>query len=127
MHDPRVDFECNLTRRRFFSRSVRGVAGGVGSAALAGLLAEDGLAGPTRLGQSTFRGESQTGDLLVHEWCPQPDRHVESQTRLTTFDEELPESIRMGQRLTMTSGQTRFPTAPSLFQFQCWRKWLCDQ
>jgi len=35
------------------------------------------------------------------------------------FDEELPDSVRMGQRITtMTSGQTRFPVAPSLFKFQ---------
>ena len=34
------------------------------------------------------------------------------------FDKDLPESIRNGQRLTtMTSGQTRFPIAPSIFQF----------
>jgi hypothetical protein len=35
------------------------------------------------------------------------------------FDKDLPDSIRMGQRLTtMTSGQTRFPVAPSIFGFQ---------
>ena len=34
------------------------------------------------------------------------------------FDKDLPESIRQGQRLTtMTSGQTRFPIAPSIFKF----------
>ncbi len=34
------------------------------------------------------------------------------------FNEALPESIRQGQRLTtMTSGQDRFPVAPSIFQF----------
>src|SRR5690606_23996105 len=34
------------------------------------------------------------------------------------FDTDLPESIRQGQRLTtMTSGQTRFPIAPSIFKF----------
>lgn len=34
------------------------------------------------------------------------------------FDKELPDSIRRGQRLTtMTSGQARFPIAPSKFQF----------
>ncbi len=34
------------------------------------------------------------------------------------FDVELPESIRQGQRITtMTSGQTRFPVAPSIFNF----------
>ncbi len=35
------------------------------------------------------------------------------------FDKDLPESVRMGQRLTtMTSGQARFPIAPSMFQFE---------
>src|SRR5262249_57959283 len=35
------------------------------------------------------------------------------------FDRDLPESIRRGQRLTtMTSGQARFPIAPSKFRFQ---------
>jgi hypothetical protein len=34
------------------------------------------------------------------------------------FDKDLPESVRAGQRLTtMTSGQTRFPIAPSKFTF----------
>ena len=34
------------------------------------------------------------------------------------FDKDLPESIRQGQRLTtMTSGQARFPIAPSVFKF----------
>lgn len=37
------------------------------------------------------------------------------------FDQELPDSVRNGQRITtMTSGQSRFPVAPSKFQFkQC--------
>ncbi len=31
---------------------------------------------------------------------------------------ELPDSIRMGQRITtMTSGQKNFPVAPSIFKF----------
>lgn len=34
------------------------------------------------------------------------------------YDKDLPESIRKGQRLTtMTSGQTRFPIAPSKYEF----------
>jgi hypothetical protein len=34
------------------------------------------------------------------------------------FDKELPDSVRMGQRITtMTSGQKRFPVAPSKFKF----------
>src|SRR3989440_7577335 len=39
------------------------------------------------------------------------------------FDTDLPESIRMGQRLTtMTSGQARFPIAPSIYQFKQYGK-----
>ena len=39
------------------------------------------------------------------------------------FDTDLPESIRMGQRLTtMTSGQSRFPIAPSIYQFKQYGK-----
>ena len=39
------------------------------------------------------------------------------------FDKDLPESIRKGQRLTtMTSGQTRFPVAPSKFKFAAARQ-----
>ena len=34
------------------------------------------------------------------------------------YDKDLPESIRNGQRLTtMTSGQSRFPIAPSKYKF----------
>ncbi|MFG0259626.1 MAG: DUF1501 domain-containing protein, partial [Phycisphaerales bacterium JB041] len=34
------------------------------------------------------------------------------------FDEDLPDSIRQGQRITtMTSGQSRFPVAPTKFRF----------
>jgi hypothetical protein len=34
------------------------------------------------------------------------------------FDKDLPDSVRMGQRLTtMTSGQKRFPVAPSKYKF----------
>src|SRR2546423_594583 len=35
------------------------------------------------------------------------------------FDKDLPASIRNGQRITtMTSGQARFPVAPSMFKFE---------
>src|SRR5262249_48366753 len=35
------------------------------------------------------------------------------------YDTDLPESVRNGQRLTtMTSGQTRFPIAPSKYKFK---------
>ncbi len=35
------------------------------------------------------------------------------------FDKDLPDSVRKGQRLTtMTSGQARFPVAPSIYKFK---------
>lgn len=35
------------------------------------------------------------------------------------FNKDLPDSVRNGQRITtMTSGQTRFPVAPSMFKFK---------
>ena len=44
------------------------------------------------------------------------------------YDKDLPESIRQGQRLTtMTSGQSRFPIAPSVFKFAAARpEWRLD-
>jgi hypothetical protein len=39
------------------------------------------------------------------------------------YDTDLPDSIRMGQRLTtMTSGQSRFPIAPSKYEFKQYGK-----
>ena len=60
------------------------------------------------LGQGLRDGALPYVDLWDHK--PQLAEH---------FDKDLPESIRMGQRITtMTSGQARFPLAPSKFNFQ---------
>jgi hypothetical protein len=46
------------------------------------------------------------------------------------YDKDLPDTVRMGQRLTtMTSGQARFPIAPSKYKFQQHGKcgmWVCE-
>jgi hypothetical protein len=46
------------------------------------------------------------------------------------FDKDLPDSVRMGQRLTtMSSGQSRFPIAPSKFKFAQHGQsgmWICE-
>ena len=46
------------------------------------------------------------------------------------YDKDLPESVRMGQRLTtMTSGQARFPIAPSKYKFKQYGKggaWISE-
>ncbi len=49
---------------------------------------------------------------------PQMDLYDYKPVMQEYYDKDLPESIRMGQRLTtMTSGQTRFPIAPSKYKF----------
>ena len=113
-----TESNLDLTRRHFFSRS----ATGIGIAALSGLLAEDlgaakgraGLAGAPHFTPSAKRviylfqsgGPSQM-DLFDHKPLLKELR-----------GDELPDSIRRGQRLTgMTAAQTSFPVAPSKFSF----------
>jgi uncharacterized protein (DUF1501 family) len=53
--------------------------------------------------------EGAPSQLDLYDWKPQ------LQAR---FNEDLPDSIRNGQRITtMTSGQSRFPVAPTKFRF----------
>jgi hypothetical protein len=117
-----------MTRRHFFGRTA-GI--GLGSAALASLLgpapirAEDG-------GLPSI--DPATGGLVgLPHFAPKAKRAIylhmnggPSQIDLLDykpamgewFDKDLPESIRQGQRLTtMTSGQKRFPIAPSKYKF----------
>jgi hypothetical protein len=120
-----------MTRRHFFGRA--GIS--LGGAALASLLAEGGVRGadrsPTGTAGSTLPA---SGGLpgLPH-FAPKAKRAIylfmnggPSQMDLfdykpamgALFDKDLPDSIRMGQRLTtMTSGQSRFPIAPSKYKF----------
>jgi hypothetical protein len=119
-------YASSVTRRYFFGRC----AAGIGTAALGSLL------NPKLLRSETVPAshEGQTfGTLPALEHPPTARRVIwlfmadaPSQIDLFDykpkmgeyFDKDLPESVRMGQRLTtMTSGQTRFPIAPSLFRF----------
>ena len=50
---------------------------------------------------------------------PQMDLYDYKPAMQAQYDKDLPESIRNGQRLTtMTSGQARFPVAPSKYKFE---------
>jgi hypothetical protein len=54
---------------------------------------------------------------------PQMDLYDYKPVMKEWYDKDLPDSIRMGQRLTtMTSGQARFPIAPSKFKFAAARR-----
>jgi hypothetical protein len=119
--DPTQDFVRAMTRRHFF----RAGALGLGTAALASLLPE----------RTAAESTSPTGGLpgLPH-FAPKAKRAIylfmnEGPSQMDLFDykpamnalfgKDLPESIRHGQRLTtMTSGQARFPVAPSKYKFQ---------
>jgi hypothetical protein len=61
---------------------------------------------------------------------PQMDLYDYKPVMKEWFDKDLPETIRMGQRLTtMTSGQARFPIAPSKYKFQQYGKsgmWISE-
>ncbi len=54
---------------------------------------------------------------------PQMDLYDYKPQMQAFYDKDLPDSVRMGQRLTtMTSGQARFPVAPSKYKFQQYGK-----
>ena len=106
----------HINRRQFIGRAVTGI----GSAALATLLnprlfAARGLASmpdfapkAKRIIWLTQAGAPSQLDLFDYK----PQLHLR-------FNEDLPDSVRQGQRITtLTSGQRRLPVAPSLFSFK---------
>ena len=120
--DPLRERNLLMTRRHFFSRT----ASGIGVAALGSLL-NPGIF-------SAFAGSSEVKYPLAQPHFPAKAKRViylfmaggPAQMDLLDYKptldklhgEELPASVRMGQRLTgMTSGQKSFPVVKSLFKF----------
>jgi len=112
------------SRRQFFGNAARGL----GLAALAGLLDKGQLlgevlkapSGASLSGLPHFAPKAKRAIYLHMVGAPpQMDLFDYKPGLKDWFDKDLPDSIRRGQRLTtMTSGQTRFPIAPSVFKFQ---------
>jgi hypothetical protein len=107
----------HLTRRRFFGRT----ASGLGVAALASLLNQSAASSEreTALGLPHFKPNAKRVIYLFQSGAPSQldlfDYKPQLDKRRGT---ELPDSIRMGQRLTgMTATQASFPVAPSKFRF----------
>ena len=108
----------DLTRRHFFGRG----ASGLGLIALQSLLSRDGRAADrTDLSAVThFAPKAKRVIYLFQSGGPsQMDLFDHKPQMQPLFDRELPDSVRMGQRITtMTSKQKRFPVAPSIFRFR---------
>jgi hypothetical protein len=121
-----------ITRRHFFAQGSHAV----GWAALTTLLSRELLGGaPAGAARSEPEGLGSGRDRASGPHTPGKAQHViylhmvggPSQLDLYDYkpvmndwyDKDLPDSVRMGQRLTtMTSGQARFPIAPSMFKFR---------
>ena len=110
------------TRRQFFGKMARGIGG----IALGSLFAEDGFGIPRQ--DESFGGLPSLPHfapkakrcIYLHMMGapPQMDLLDYKPKMKDWYDKDLPESVRQGQRLTtMTSGQSRFPIAPSVFPF----------
>ncbi len=121
-----------LTRRHFFGRA----ATGIGTAALASLLQPDlfgkgppspvpapnapapKLAGGAAQGPHFVPRAKRVIYLFMADAPSQMDLFDHKPKMAELYDKDLPDSVRRGQRITtMTSGQARFPIAPSIFQF----------
>src|SRR6476660_9126319 len=105
----------SVTRRQFFSQSSKGI----GLAALAALLSEDAKASGGLPGLPHFAPKAKRVIYLFQHGAPSQLDLFDYKPNLTRMHgTELPDSIRMGQRLTgMTAYQAKFPTAPSIFKF----------
>ena len=123
------DFVRNITRRHFFSIGSHAV----GWAALSSLLGEASARQEPRPpaggdapqpgapgAMPTHHAPKARQVIYLHMvgGPPQMDLFDYKPVMNRWYDADLPDSVRMGQRLTtMTSGQARFPIAPSKFRF----------
>ena len=124
--NPLSELRLHLTRRHLLqSGSCL-----LGTAALHSLLQESGVAGDDVSGLSAalFPGQRPTHFpakvrqvIYLHMvgGPSQMDLFDYKPQMQDWYDRDLPESVRNGQRLTtMTSGQARFPIAPTMFGFR---------
>ncbi len=115
----------NLTRRQFFGSSGLRI-GGVALALMGvdGVFAGDSEPSPVVMhpplpGMPHFAAKAKSVIYLHMNGGPAQMDLWDYKPKLTEFfDKDLPETVRMGQRITtMTSGQSRLPVAPSMFKF----------
>ncbi len=118
------DYARFETRRQFFRRG----GNAVGMAGLASLLGREAMASALQAGEPAalraavpthFAPKAKHVIYLHMVGGPsQMDLYDYKPKMAEYYDKDLPESVRQGQRLTtMTSGQSRFPIAPSKYKF----------
>ena len=126
MIHPEEEAALAETRRQFFGRGAKGL----GSLALFSLLGQNAHASTDKPavgglpGLPHFAPKAKRAIYLHMLGAPPQLETFDYKPGLKEmFDKDLPESVRSGQRLTtMTSGQTRFPIAPSAFKFEQYGK-----
>lgn len=129
MSDPRYDHLLTMNRRHFLSKMSLGLGSLALGSLLPGCMAEGeslmASAAPTNplggiLGKPHFSPKIKRIIYLFQSGGPSQLELFDYKPLLQEMNgEELPDSVRNGQRLTgMTSGQDSFPLAGSLYDFQ---------
>lgn len=117
-----LENRLNVNRRQFLGK----LSLGIGSVALGSLLVpdlfsgKDDLAGALPLGLPHFAPKAKRVIYLFQNGAPSQLESFDFKPKLREMHgEDLPESVRQGQRLTgMTSGQEKFPLVGSKFDFK---------
>ena len=114
--DPFLESRLLINRRQFFGKA----ASGLGAAALGSMMGNSLLGQDSSNPFPNFAPKAKRVIYLFQSGAPsQMDLFDWKPNMKKQFDTELPESIIRGQRLTgMTSGQKRFPVAPTVFDFE---------
>ena len=114
--DPFLESRLLINRRQFFGKATSGL----GAAALGSMMGNSLLGQDSSNPFPNFAPKAKRVIYLFQSGAPsQMDLFDWKPNMKKQFDTELPESIIRGQRLTgMTSGQKRFPVAPTVFDFK---------
>lgn len=133
MSNPLLENRLNINRRHFLGK----LSLGIGSVALGSLLMPDLLSGSGELGAGLpiglqhFASKAKRVIYLFQNGAPSQLETFDYKPKLREmYGQDLPASIRNGQRLTgMTSNQDRFPLVGSYFDFKQYGKsgtWISD-
>lgn len=114
-------FRLNTTRRHFLTKAGLGIGGiALGSLMLPNLFGKkEEEVSPLTLGLPQFAPKAKRIIYLFQNGAPSQLETFDYKPKLNEMlGQDLPASVRMGQRLTgMTAGQSKFPLVGSAFKF----------